>query len=82
MEIFVFEADIDSYPLPKSYVLSFNKTYNGAIKALNEFGSQKWIEREDLKDEKYRYFEPDFVPNDNKQPPLESARIYTVELKD
>lgn len=41
MEIFVLEADIGSYPLPKSYVLSFNKTYNGAIKALNEFGSQK-----------------------------------------
>lgn len=82
MEIFVLKADIDGYPLPQSYVLSINRTYEGAVKALNEFSPQKWTEREDLKYENYRYFEPDFVPNDNKYAPLESARIYTEELKE
>jgi hypothetical protein len=79
MEIFVLEADIYNYPCDHTYVLSIHKTYEGAVKALNECGPQKWTEQES-KEKGFRYFKPDFVPNDNKNAPLESACIRTEEL--
>lgn len=67
----------DSYPVWN--VISINRTFEGAVKALNDCGPQKWTE-ENI-DEDYRCFKPDFVPNDDKHAPLESARIYVEELK-
>lgn len=80
MEIFVLEADVHVYPCDHSFVLSIHRTYDGAVKALNECGPQKWIEKS--KEETCGYFEPDFIPDDDENAPLESARIYTQELQE